>query len=171
MTADEHIPKDSTNRIFSLKNATSNVLINWLQVYNIHLSNLNKAFNIFLNLLIYIKSNSKTFNNSSNLRFQVPCTGSFKLCFIRLEIYIIHYNIHSWESDFWMMHAFWLSLPSFSCSSNSPVFFWCHDIHTLCFHLPVSYHPTDVQPLQKDTKKLYIHFKKVWILNTGNRYY
>lgn len=101
MTADEHIPKDSTNRIFSLKNATSNVLINWLQVYNIHLSNLNKAFNIFLNLLIYIKSNSKTFNNSSNLRFQVPCTGSFKLCFIRLEIYIIHYNIHSWESDFW----------------------------------------------------------------------
>lgn len=101
MTADEHIPKDSTNRIFSLKNATSNVLINWLQVYNIHLSNLNKAFNIFLNLLIYIKSNSKTFNNSSNLRFQVPCTGSCKLCFIRLEIYIIHYNIHSWESDFW----------------------------------------------------------------------
>lgn len=80
MTADEHIPKDSTNRIFSLKNETSNVLINWLQVYNIHLSNLNKAFNIFLNLLIYIKSNSKTFNNSSNLRFQVPCTGSCKLC-------------------------------------------------------------------------------------------
>lgn len=110
MTADEHIPKDSTNRIFSLKNATSNDLINWLQVYNIHLSNLNKAFNIFLNLLIYIKIQKHLITAATlDFKFHVQVHVNCVLSDWKYTLYIIIYIPGNQISE-WCMHFNYLCL-------------------------------------------------------------